>query len=181
MGNAAIDEGDDADDQWAMGPFFVSRTRFGLDRPIDKHGLICLLEPPIAALGYELVDVDLRVGSNGLVRLYIDKDAGITLDDCEAVSHQVSAFLDVEDPIPGTYVLEVSSPGVDRRLRTEGHFRRFVDEEIKVQLMRPQDGRRRFRGRIGSVDEKSVSVVVDGVTWCLPFDNIATATLVSRI
>jgi len=109
---------------------------------IDKAGLIRLLEAPLAALGYELVDLDLRMGRNGLLRLYIDREGGVTLDDCEHVSRQISAFLDVEDPMPGRYVLEVSSPGIERRLRTVEHFRRFVNEEVKIQLARPQDGRR---------------------------------------
>jgi ribosome maturation factor RimP len=148
---------------------------------IDKPGLIRLLEAPLAALGYELVDIDLRVGSNGLLRLYIDAEGGVTLDDCELASRQISAFLDVEDPMPGRYVLEVSSPGIERRLRTVEHFRRFVNEEVKIQLARPQDGRRRFRGRLTDVDEEAISVVVDGVACRLPFEDIAMATLVPQL
>jgi len=148
---------------------------------IDKTGLLELLDGPVAALGYELVDIDLRIGANGLLRLFIDSQDGVTLDDCETVSRQISALLDVEDPIPGSYVLEVSSPGIERRLRTEGHFRRHVNEEVKIQLTRPQDGRRRFRGTVAGVDEQAVAVVVDGVQWRLPIADIATATLVARI
>ncbi|MGD8324483.1 MAG: ribosome maturation factor RimP [Gammaproteobacteria bacterium] len=139
-----------------------------------------LLEGPILALGYELVDLDLRTGANGLLRVFIDSDAGVTLDDCETVSRQIGALLDVEDPIPGRYVLEVSSPGIDRRLRTSGHFARHVNEEVKIQLSRPQGGRRRFRGRLADVDEQAVSVEVDGTQWRLPIADIATATLVAR-
>lgn len=152
-----------------------------LSQTADKTGLLGLLEGPVAALGYELVDIDLRVGANGLLRLFIDADAGITLDDCAAVSRQVSALLDVEDPIPGSYVLEVSSPGVDRRLRTSGHFAQFVNEEVKIQLQRPHDGRRRFRGTVAAVDDQAVSVVVDGTKWRLPIADIASATLVARM
>lgn len=147
----------------------------------DKQTLLTLLEAPIAALDYELVDLDLRVGANGLLRVFIDAPDGVTLDDCEAVSRQISALLDVEDPIPGSYVLEVSSPGVDRRLRTSGHFAAHVNEEVKIQLARPHDGRRRFRGRLAEVDEQAVSVVVDGRKWRLPLTEIATATLVARV
>lgn len=147
----------------------------------DKSGLLELLEAPVAALGYELVDLDLRTGSHGLLRLFIDSDHGVTLDDCETVSRQIGALLDVEDPIAGSYVLEVSSPGVDRRLRTARHFQRVVNEEVKIQLTRPRDGRRRFRGRLAEVDEQAVSVEVDGQQWRLPIADIATATLVARV
>ena len=147
----------------------------------DKQTLLSLLEGPIAALGYELVDLDLRVGANGLLRLFIDSQQGVTLDDCEVVSRQISALLDVEDPIPGSYVLEVSSPGIDRRLRTSGHFAQHVNEEVKIQLARPHDGRRRFRGKVAEVDDKAVSVVVDGTKWRLPIAEIATATLVAQV
>lgn len=147
----------------------------------DKQELLSLLEGPIAALGYELVDLDLRVGANGLLRVFIDADGGVGLDDCETVSRQIGALLDVEDPIPGSYVLEVSSPGVDRRLRTSRHFARHVNEEVKIQLSRPHDGRRRFRGRLAAVDDQAVSVVVDGTQWRLPIAEIATATLVAQV
>jgi len=152
-----------------------------VSRAIDKSDLLNLLEGPVAALGYELVDLDLRIGASGLVRLFIDSEDGATLDDCETVSRQVSALLDVEDPIPGSYVLEVSSPGIDRRLRTQRHFRRYVNEEVKIQLARPHDGRRRFRGTLADVDEQAVSVVVDGRQWRLPIADIASATLVARV
>lgn len=143
--------------------------------------MLSLLEGPVGALGYELVDIDLRVGANGLLRLFIDADNGVTLDDCEAVSRQISALLDVEDPIPGSYVLEVSSPGIDRRLRTSGHFARHMNEEVKIQLARPKDGRRRFRGKVTEVDDQSVSVLVDGMRWQLPIADIASATLVAQV
>lgn len=146
----------------------------------EKQELLRLLEGPIAALGYELVDLDLRIGASGLLRLFIDSEHGVTLDDCETVSRQISTLLDVEDPIPGSYVLEVSSPGVDRRLRTSGHFAQHVNEEVKIQLTRPQDGRRRFRGRLADVNEQAVCVLVDGTKWRLPISEIATATLVAQ-
>jgi ribosome maturation factor RimP len=88
--------------------------------------LIELLEPTVKALGFELVDVEANIGRRSLLRLFIDREPAVTLADCELVSGQISAFLDVEDPLPGSYLLEVSSPGLDRRLRTPEHFRRFV-------------------------------------------------------
>ena len=112
---------------------------------MKKEDLIELLEPTVNDLGYELVDLDLREGRGGLVRLFIDKDPAVTLADCEYVSGQVGDLLDVEDPLPGGYVLEVSSPGLDRRLRTPDHFAAAVGAEIRVELKRAIDGRRRFR------------------------------------
>lgn len=145
-----------------------------------KQQLITLLEPPLRKMGYELVDLDVRPGRNGLLRLYIDAVGGITVDDCEAVSRQIGALLDVEDPLPDSYVLEVSSPGLDRRLRTAEHFERFMNEEVRIQLTRPQDGRRRFRGRLCAIDRETVSIVVDGSTWQLRLDDIASANLIPQ-
>jgi ribosome maturation factor RimP len=147
---------------------------------VDKRALIELLERPIGALGYELVDLDVRTGGRGLLRIYIDSEDGVRLSDCEAVSRQIGALLDVEDPLPGSYVLEVSSPGLDRRLRTAEHFARYTDEEVKIQLSRPQDGRRRFRGRLRGLEGDTVLIEVDGTLWRLAVDNIAVATLVPR-
>jgi ribosome maturation factor RimP len=170
-----------------VGPFFyfeagvLRKGKPGVSAVTDKSGLLELLEAPVAALGYELIDLDVRTGAGGLLRLFIDSQDGVTLDDCEAVSRQISALLDVEDPMPGSYVLEVSSPGIDRRLRTARHFRQVVDEEVKIQLVRPHDGRRRFRGRLANVDEQAIAVEVDGRQWRLPIADIATATLVARV
>jgi len=142
-----------------------------------------LLEPEVNTLGYELVDVELRLGGrSGLVRLFIDSEAGITLEDCERVSHQVSALLDVEDPIPGHYVLEVSSPGVNRRIRKPADFARFRGERAKVELVAPNtEGRRRFTGVLASVEDDGFSIEVDGVTHRLRFDEVETARLAPEI
>jgi ribosome maturation factor RimP len=148
----------------------------------DKAALLDLLEAEVASLGYELVDLDLRIGGDGLLRLYIDAEDGITLDDCERVSHQVSGLLDVEDPIPGHYTLEVSSPGVNRPLRTRAHYRRFAGERAKVELARPrEDGRRRFTGLLGPVEDDEFALELDGETVRLRFDDVATARLAPRI
>lgn len=148
----------------------------------DKTALLDLLETEVASLGYELVDLDLRIGGDGLLRLYIDAEDGITLDDCERVSHQVSGLLDVEDPIPGYYTLEVSSPGVNRPLRTRAHYRRFAGERAKIELARPrEDGRRRFTGLLGSVEDDEFALELDGETVRLRFDDVATARLAPRI
>jgi ribosome maturation factor RimP len=147
---------------------------------MDKETLIELLEPTINALGYELIDLDVRSGSNGLVRLFIDKEPAISLDDCEYVSAQVGDLLDVEDPIAGEYTLEVSSPGFDRRLRTREHFAAAVGDEIKVELKRAIDGRRNFRGSVVGVGAECVALECDGSEYELPLSEIKVARLVPR-
>jgi len=102
----------------------------------------------------------------------------VGIEDCEAVSREVSAQLDVEDPISGNYTLEVSSPGVDRPLFTLDHYRRFTGETAKVAMRLPQDGRRRLTGRIVSVDDGGITFDVDGNPIVVAFDNIDKARLV---
>ena len=146
---------------------------------MTRDELANLLEPTVERLGYELVDLEARVGGKGgVVRLYIDKPDGIDLDDCEKVSLAVSALLDIEDPVPGNYNLEVSSPGLDRKLTKVEHFQRFTGETVKVQMRFPIEGRRRFRGTLVSSDEESIVVEVDGESFSLPLKTIDTARLV---
>jgi ribosome maturation factor RimP len=149
-----------------------------MGQAVDKEHLIELLEPALAAMGFELADLDAHLGRRGLLRLYIDREGGVTVDDCQRVSEQVGALLDVEDPLPGSYVLEVSSPGFDRRLRTRSHFERFVGERIRIELRDPRDGRRNFTGRLTGVEDEDVLLEVDGEVWHLPLNDIAVARLV---
>lgn len=144
----------------------------------QKVRLIELLEGPVQALGYELVDVEAHAGSNGLLRVYIDQEAGINLDDCELVSRQLSAVLDVEDPMPGRFVLEVSSPGLDRPLRTLEHFRRYRDQVVRVKLNQSRDGRRNFKGRLLRVEKTDIFVEVDKETFRVALSDVASAQLV---
>jgi len=138
-----------------------------------------LLDPAIERLGYELTDLEVRLGGQGgLIRLTIDKPGGIDLDDCEKVSHAMSALLDVEDPVPGNYNLEVSSPGLDRKLTKVEHFQRFEGETLKVTMRLPIEGRRRFRGKLLSSSEENIVVEVDGESHSLPLTMIDTARLV---
>ena len=138
-----------------------------------------LIEPTIERLGYELTDLEVRLsGQGGLLRLTIDKPDGIDLDDCEKASQAVSALLDVEDPVPGNYNLEVSSPGLDRKLTKVEHFQRFEGETLKVTMRFPIEGRRRFRGTLVSSDDESIVVEVDGESHSLPLTMIDTARLV---
>ena len=141
-----------------------------------------LLEPAVERLGYELTDLEVRLGGKGgVIRVFIDKPEGIDLDDCEKVSLAVSALLDVEDPVPGNYNLEVSSPGLDRKLTKVAHFQRFVGETVKVQMRFPIEGRRRFRGTLVSSDEENIVVEVDGESHSLPLKTIDTARLVPDV
>jgi ribosome maturation factor RimP len=143
-----------------------------------RDALMRLLEPPIEALGYELVDLEFaREGRGGVLRIYIDRGAGITVDDCASVSHAVSQLLDTQDPIKGHYTLEVSSPGLDRILRTRAHFDRFVGERVFAELKLPLDGRRRFVGTLKSVSDDTIVVEVDGKAHSLPLDRIQKARL----
>ena len=141
--------------------------------------LATLLEPTVERLGYELADLEVRLGGkSGIVRLFIDKPDGVGLEDCEKVSRAVSAVLDVEDPVPSNYDLEVSSPGLDRKLTKVEHFQRFMGETVKVQMRFPIEGRRRFRGTLVSSDDENIVVEVDGVPHTLPVATIDTARLV---
>ncbi len=138
-----------------------------------------LLEPAIERLGYELTDLELKFsGRQAVLRLFIDRPAGVGLDDCEKVSRAVSALLDVEDPLPGRYYLEVSSPGLDRKLTKPAHFQRFTGETLKVQLRFPIEGRRRFRGQLLSADDRNIVLEVDGTQHSLPLATIDSARLV---
>jgi ribosome maturation factor RimP len=149
-----------------------------MGQAVDKERLIALLEPAVAALGFELTDLEAHTGRRGLLRIYIDREPQVTLADCERVSEQIGAWLDVEDPLPGSYVLEVSSPGLDRRLRTLAHFQRFSNEQVKVELKQPRDGRRRLTGRLAGTEDEQVLVDVDGATWRIHLNDIAVARLV---
>lgn len=149
-----------------------------------------LLAPTIESLGLELLGAEyLPAPGSATLRLYIDVPAGetgadgepraVTIEDCEAVSREVSAQLDVEDPISGQYTLEVSSPGVDRPLFAPDQFARFAGEKAKVGLKLPQDGRRKLQGTILRVEGDSIVFAVDGVgEFAVAFDNIDKARLV---
>ena len=117
-------------------------------------------------------------GRDGFIRIFIDKPEGVDLTDCEAVSRQVSAVLDVEDPLPGQYTLEVSSPGLDRRLTKLEHFQRFTGEMIKVKLRFPVDGRRNFRGELRAADGEKIEIEVDGESHSVQMATIESARLV---
>jgi ribosome maturation factor RimP len=146
-----------------------------------KEKLFGLLEPVVSDLGYELLDIEFSsAGRSSLVRVYLDRTDGdaVGLDDCERASRAIGATLDIADPIGHEYRLEVSSPGFDRPLRTAAHFARFAGSEARIELAKPLDGRRRFRGRLGPVAEGMVTIEVDRKEWRLPLAGISKARLV---
>lgn len=142
--------------------------------------LEALMGPAVAALGLELLGIEYAPSSHrSVLRLYIDaQDRHVTLEDCESVSREVSALLDVDDPIQGNYVLEVSSPGFDRPLFKPAHFERFLGQQAKIALSLPQDGRRRFACVLRAVEGDLLLVEQDGREFRLAFDNISKARLV---
>lgn len=145
----------------------------------QNQTLVRLLQPVIEAMGYELLGIE--HGSHGrsdLVRIYIDRESGIALEDCERVSEQVSGILDVEDPLQRTYTLEVSSPGLDRPLFSLQQFERFIGCEAQLRLRQLVDGRRRLRGHIDAVEDDTIILSVDGETFRVDAGLIEHARLV---
>ena len=186
--------------EWASCPFFVcgfcsferaaGKTLIGF--PEREHNQIQnmrneelteLLAPVIADLGLECLGVEYSPShGNSLVRVYIDAtDRPVTVDDCEIVSRQVSATLDVNDPIQGRYTLEVSSPGIDRPLYTPEHFARFVGQSAKLEVNLPINGRRRFQGPIRAVENGTISLDQDGVVVAIAHANVHKAKLVPEL
>lgn len=149
---------------------------------MSKDTLQALLEPVVENLGFELADLELRTGGrDGVLRVFIDKADGINIEDCEEVSRQISAILDVEDPMQGNYTLEVSSPGLDRTLTKPAHFRRFMGQDVRVKLRFPLAGRRNFSGSLKAVDDEKIEVVVDGESHSLPLETIESARLIPSL
>jgi len=138
-----------------------------------------LLEPVVTGMGYELVEIEYNPTTrHGLLRIYIDHEDGIQLDDCTDVSHQVSALLDVEDLIQGHYNLEVSSPGLDRPLTSIKDYQRFTGEMVKIKTAMAIDGRRNFKGRLRGVEADEINIECDGQQFYLPLASIEKARLV---
>jgi ribosome maturation factor RimP len=141
--------------------------------------LEALIRPTVEGLGCELWGVEYHGGGqNGRLVIYIDREAGVDVGDCERVSRQVSALLDVEEPIPGAYRLEVSSPGLDRPLFTPVQFGRYVGRGVRVSLHDPLDGRSRWKGVIAGIEEGELVLRVDDEELILPFESIRKASLI---
>jgi len=140
-----------------------------------------MLEPAVEAAGFELVGIEyIRAGKHSTLRIYIDHQDGIDVDDCVEVSRQCSAVLDVEDPITNEYNLEVSSPGLDRPLFKPHHYEERIGEIISLQLVMPSNGRRNFKGEVISVEGEMITVKVDGQEFTLALANVKKANIVPQ-
>ena len=138
-----------------------------------------LLQPLVEDLGYEFIGLEYNPNpKHSVLRIYIDHENGVGIQDCETVSRETAALLDVKDPIRSHYNLEVSSPGLDRPLFTPAHYSEFTGFEVQINLYAPQDGRRKFSGPILSAGESSVNIEQDGSEVTLEYDNIAKARLI---
>ena len=140
--------------------------------------LIAQFEPVLASLGFELVEIEFVAGAGGgTLRIYIDSPEGIDVEDCADASHALSELLEANDPFPGAYSLEVSSPGLDRVLRTPEHFARFVDNRVKVELQVARDGRKRYTGMLRRADGESIELQVDNFSVSIKLAEIGRARL----
>jgi ribosome maturation factor RimP len=138
-----------------------------------------LLQPLVEDLGYEFVGLEYNSNpKHSVLRVFIDAEDGVGIEDCEVVSREVAALLDVKDPIRSHYNLEVSSPGLDRPLFTLAHYLEFAGQPAQITLFAPQNGRRKFSGPILGVKENTVCIEQDGAEVALDFDNIAKAKLI---
>ena len=142
-----------------------------------------LVRGVVEPMGYELVGVQYLTGQPGgnVLRVYIDKEGGVQLDDCTAVSHQLSGVLDVEDPIPGNYNLEISSPGLDRPLFEPAHYQRHIGQQVNIRLDSSIGGRRKYKGTLLGIEGRTIQVEVDGEVYSLDLDDIRDARLVPQI
>jgi ribosome maturation factor RimP len=147
-----------------------------------REEIIGLVEPVIESEGLELVELEcLRMKTRWLVRIFIDREGGATLENCTAISHQVGDLLNVHDLPPGPYTLEVSSPGLDRPLTRDKDFEKYRGSKVRIRTREPIDGSRNFLGTLAEVAEqdgrKTVTVDVDGKTVRIDRDNIQKANL----
>lgn len=149
---------------------------------MEQAKLARLIEPVIEGLGYELWGFEyVPRRRQSLLRVYIDRHDGISLDDCGRVSHQLSGVLDVEDPIGGAYILEVSSPGLDRLLLKAEHFQKYSGHRVRIRLKWLIDGRRQFDARLHEVEGERVRVVEQQTAYSIPLAAIERARLVPDI
>lgn len=132
----------------------------------------------VITMGYEYVGAQMQ---GGILQIFIDKENGIGVDDCSRVSRQVSAMLDVEDPIQGRYILEVSSPGTDRPLFEMAHYTKQLGKRIKVQMCAPINNRRKFVGTLLRIDGNDIHLLVDEAEMVLPFSEIEKANVIADI
>jgi ribosome maturation factor RimP len=148
------------------------------ERPMIQSKIEQLIRPTVESMGYVLWGCEyLAQGKHSLLRVYIDKADGIHVDDCQNVSHQVSAILDVDDPIPGNYSLEVSSPGIPRPLFQGYQYQQYVGLEVQIKLYKPVAGKRKFVGTIVSANDETLVLMVNTEQQEFPFSTIVKANL----
>lgn len=147
-------------------------------RQVPEH-IQTVIAPVVESLGCELVGIEYgRQGRHGLLRIYIDKEGGVDVKDCQQVSHQLSGVLDVEDVIKEQYQLEVSSPGLDRPLYTLEHFERFAGHKVRLTLVSPIEGQRKFKGTLQGVEDGQVIVNIGDNELVLSLNAIDKANLI---
>jgi ribosome maturation factor RimP len=173
--------------KWALCPFFVSEIYFccksGSYRVMAsrQEQLAELIAPVVESLGCIYWGLEyMSQGRHSTLRIFIDGENGVSLEDCANVSRQVGSVMDVEDPITGEYTLEVSSPGTDRPLYTLEHYTRYVGEQVAIRLRVPFEGRRKFAGLLSGVEGDDVRVVVDDFEYLLPIESIDKANIVPQ-
>ena len=164
--------------EWALGPFFVCRENM---RSVPEN-LLQMAQTVVEGFDLELWGLELlpKQSSGQLLRVYIENEGGVDVSQCEKVSRQLGAVLDVEDPIAGDYTLEVSSPGMDRPLFTQVQFERSVESDIRVKMKSTAVGRKNFRGRLLSVSDNDIVMQVDNDQHTLSIDQIDTARVVPQ-
>lgn len=144
--------------------------------------LVEIIQPTVVAMGFEFEGLHyFPQGKHALLRIYIDTIGGVSLDNCGIVSHQISGILDVENPISGSYSLEVSSPGLDRLLFTTEQFQRFIGSEVMISLSGMIEGKRKINGVISSVVAEKINIKTEDKDWVLTMDDIERARIVPDI
>ena len=145
----------------------------------DHSHLWDLFEPVISGMGYELIEIEhFPNPKHGVLRLYIDKEGGVDVEDCSNVSRQISALIDVEDPVSGQFNLEISSPGLDRPLRRVKDFHRFTGSLVKIKTVVPMDGQRNFKGRLLKADDDVLVIETDTEEISMPMSAVDKARIV---
>jgi ribosome maturation factor RimP len=141
-----------------------------------------MLEPAITALGYTLWGIEyVPQGKHSLLRVYLDKEGGIDIEDCAQASRQISSILDVEDPISGEYTLEVSSPGIDRVLFNLDQFREYLGWYVQLRLTENFENRRKFAGQLKAIVDDEIVLIIGDEEYTIPYELIEKANLESRV
>ena len=153
-----------------------------MGKALVTQSVIELIEPGLLAKGFELVDVEFKKeGKNWVLRVFIDKEGGVTLEDCQKISSLVGDLIEVEEVIEPAYTMEVSSPGLNRVLKKEKDFIRFSGKKIGVQCHAPLNGRKKFTGILKDFKNQSIHLEVDGQLQIIPINRVAKANLVIEI